>query len=153
MPCWWSACSWYSSASWQAVQIIRAGGWRTADIRPLVRLNVSVVARDGDNVTTPSELMRWYSGPTVLAALEAAEPASRSADGLFRMPVQYVNRPDHTFRGYAGTIESGSVAVGDGIAKPIPCAQGMIAVLMPSTLPSASSSGPPELPGLIAASV
>ena len=55
------------AANWQAVQIMRAGGWRTADIRPLVRLNVSVVARDGDRMEAGSmggggraEYARWF---------------------------------------------------------------------------------------------
>jgi len=55
------------AANWQAVQIMRAGGWRTADIRPLVRLNVSVVARDGDRMESGSmggggraEYARWF---------------------------------------------------------------------------------------------
>ncbi|MDE1901410.1 MAG: metalloprotease TldD [Alphaproteobacteria bacterium] len=55
------------AASWQAVQIIRAGGWRAADIRPLVRLNIAAVLRDGDRMETGGhggggrvEYARWF---------------------------------------------------------------------------------------------
>src|SRR3954452_10781716 len=74
---------------------------------------IPIVARDGDNVTTASSRMPWYSGPCLLAALEAREPTTSPFAGSFRMPVQYVNRPDHTFRGYCGTVVSGSIRPGD----------------------------------------
>ena len=70
---------------------------------------VPVCAREGDNVTGPSTRMEWYSGPTVLAALETAEPREAIEAQRARLPVQYVNRPDYTFRGYAGTIASGTL--------------------------------------------
>lgn len=73
---------------------------------------IPICARDGDNVTGPSPRMSWYSGPTLLRTLENADPGSTQA-GPFRMPVQYVNRPDHGFRGYAGTIATGRVRPGD----------------------------------------
>lgn len=70
-----------------------------------------VVATDGDNVGSRSERMPWYQGPTLLALLESIElPALRSE--AFRMPVQWVNRPDQSFRGYAGTICGGVAEVG-----------------------------------------
>jgi bifunctional enzyme CysN/CysC len=75
---------------------------------------IPVCARDGDNVTSSSNRMPWYSGPSLLAALEACKPSLRQA-GPFRFPVQYVNRPDHLFRGYCGTIASGRVRPGDTI--------------------------------------
>ncbi|HVZ09649.1 adenylyl-sulfate kinase [Rhodopila sp.] len=74
---------------------------------------IPVVARDGDNVTTSSDRMPWYSGTTLLAALEAARPSTTQQDGAFRLPVQYVNRPDHLFRGYCGTVSGGRVRPGD----------------------------------------
>lgn len=77
---------------------------------------IPICARDGDNVTEPSGRMPWYTGSSLLQALEAAEPGSATA-GPFRMPVQYVNRPDHTFRGYAGTIATGRVRPGDRIVN------------------------------------
>src|SRR3954451_1639795 len=74
---------------------------------------IPVVARDGDNITRPSSRMPWNSGPCLLAALEASVPSARQPAGSFRMPVQYVNRPDHLFRGYCGTVASGRVRPGD----------------------------------------
>ncbi|TBR40342.1 MULTISPECIES: adenylyl-sulfate kinase [Dyella] len=70
-----------------------------------------VVATDGDNIGKRSARMPWYDGPSLLERLECIEvPAVRGA--AFRMPVQWVNRPDPEFRGYAGTICGGTVAVG-----------------------------------------
>src|SRR4051812_20105947 len=73
---------------------------------------VPLCARDGDNVARPSARMPWYRGPTLLGhleAVEAGEPAPAAA--AFRMPIQWVNRPDHGFRGYAGTIRPGDAVV------------------------------------------
>lgn len=77
---------------------------------------IPICARDGDNVTGPSVRMPWYTGPTLLRTLEHADPGSAQA-GPFRMPVQYVNRPDHGFRGYAGTIATGRVRPGDRLVN------------------------------------
>ena len=63
-----------------------------------------------------SARMPWYTGPSLLQALETADPGSAQA-GPFRMPVQYVNRPDHGFRGYAGTIATGRVRPGDKLVN------------------------------------
>ena len=73
-----------------------------------------VAALGGDNVGTSSKHMPWYDGPTLLHLLETihVEPI-QAAD--FRMPVQWVNRPDQSFRGYAGTICGGRVKAGDEI--------------------------------------
>ena len=92
------------------------------DLRgPLEALSVTAIpicARDGDNVTTPSLRMPWYEGETLLEALERAEPPSRAADRRSaRFPVQYVSRPDQSFRGYAGTISSGTIKVGDRLTN------------------------------------
>ncbi len=84
---------------------------------PLSVTAIPVCARDGDNVTRPSTEMPWYKGATLLRALEEAEPRGRSLDVPFRMPVQYVNRPDHSFRGYAGTIEAGALRPGDTVVN------------------------------------
>jgi len=73
-----------------------------------------VVAPTGDNVGSRSERMAWYDGPSLLQLLESADTAP--AQGTeFRMPVQWVNRPDASFRGYAGTVCGGRVAVGDEV--------------------------------------
>jgi bifunctional enzyme CysN/CysC len=78
---------------------------------------IPICARDGDNVTRSSVRMPWYTGATLLAALEDAEPAARTNGHKFRFPVQYVSRPDQSFRGYAGTIASGTIRVGDKIGN------------------------------------
>jgi bifunctional enzyme CysN/CysC len=77
---------------------------------------IPICARDGDNVTSASTRMPWYTGPSLLRTLETADPAVTQA-GPFRMPVQYVSRPDHTFRGYAGTIATGQVRPGDRVVN------------------------------------
>ena len=77
---------------------------------------IPICARDGDNVTSASTRMPWYNGPSLLRTLETADPAVTQA-GPFRMPVQYVSRPDHTFRGYAGTIATGQVRPGDRVVN------------------------------------
>jgi bifunctional enzyme CysN/CysC len=76
---------------------------------------IPVSARFGHNITAPSPEMPWYSGPALLEYLETVD-VSRPAGQPFRMPVQWVNRADAEFRGYAGTIASGRVAPGDLIA-------------------------------------
>ena len=78
---------------------------------------IPICARDGDNVTRTSVRMPWYSDETLLAALEKAEPASHADGCASRFPVQYVNRPDQSFRGYAGTIVSGAIGVGDKLVN------------------------------------
>ena len=77
---------------------------------------IPVCALSGDNVTPASRAMAWYRGPTLIAHLESVEIASGSADLPFRMPVQWVNRPNAEFRGYAGTIVAGKVRPGDRLA-------------------------------------
>lgn len=73
-----------------------------------------VAALQGDNVGKRSAEMPWYHGQTLLELLETIE--THAVQGIdFRMPVQWVNRPDQSFRGYAGTICGGRVQVGDEI--------------------------------------
>ncbi len=76
---------------------------------------IPISARFGDNITTRSPRLPWYSGPPMLEYLETVDVSDTTARP-FRMPVQWVNRPDHTFRGYSGTIATGSVRPGDRIA-------------------------------------
>ena len=76
---------------------------------------IPVAARTGDNVTRRSEHTPWYRGPTLLEQLETVEVADSSTAGSFRFPVQWVNRPDATFRGYAGTLAGGSARPGDEV--------------------------------------
>jgi bifunctional enzyme CysN/CysC len=75
---------------------------------------IPIVAVDGDNVTASSGRLAWYTGMTLLQALEKA-PVTLKAGAAFRMPVQWVNRPSADFRGYAGRIAAGSVRRGDAI--------------------------------------
>jgi len=75
---------------------------------------IPVSALKGDNVTRHSKRMPWYDDTSLLNLLETT-PVKQDADGPMRMPVQRVVRPDQTFRGYAGTIEQGSVRLGDPI--------------------------------------
>ncbi|WP_375380117.1 sulfate adenylyltransferase subunit CysN [uncultured Sphingomonas sp.] len=70
----------------------------------------------GDNIADASDAMPWYHGPTLIAHLETV-PVDADADRAkpFAMPVQWVNRPDLDFRGFAGTIAGGAVAPGDAV--------------------------------------
>jgi bifunctional enzyme CysN/CysC len=77
---------------------------------------IPLSARFGDNVSESSERMPWYDGPHLLAYLESVDANDDRAARPFRLPVQWVNRPNHDFRGFAGTIASGTVRVGDEIA-------------------------------------
>ena len=70
----------------------------------------------GDNITAPSPNTPWYAGPPLLAHLDAVEvDAARDAARPFRLPVQWVNRPDLDFRGFSGLIAAGSVRPGDAV--------------------------------------
>ncbi len=69
----------------------------------------------GDNVTTRSPAMPWYEGPSLLDLLETVSVTDRLQDEPFRLPVQWVNRPDQHFRGFAGRIATGRVRPGDSV--------------------------------------
>ncbi len=76
---------------------------------------IPMSARYGDNVTAKSGHMPWFAGPTLLEHLEAVEVGEHEFEAPFRFPVQWVNRPNLDFRGYSGTIASGTVSVGEEI--------------------------------------
>ena len=76
---------------------------------------IPLSARFGDNVTKPSNKTPWYHGPSLRDYLETIDVDSASKDQPFRFPVQWVNRPNLDFRGYAGTVMSGTIKVGDPI--------------------------------------
>jgi bifunctional enzyme CysN/CysC len=76
---------------------------------------IPVSARFGDNVGQRSAAMPWYDGVPLLQKLEQIEPVAVAKTRPFRMPVQWVNRPHLDFRGLAGTIASGAIAVGDPV--------------------------------------
>ena len=77
---------------------------------------IPISALKGDNVTARSSNMAWYQGTTLLSYLETVKVNNEAfIDQPFRMPVQWVNRPDLDFRGFAGTISSGTIKPGDQI--------------------------------------
>lgn len=76
---------------------------------------IPLSATEGDNVTVKSENIPWYDGKTLLDYLETVDIKSSDNEKGFYMPVQRVCRPDHTFRGFQGQIESGEISVGDEI--------------------------------------
>lgn len=76
---------------------------------------IPVSATEGDNVTTKSENIPWYTGESLLTYLENVDVSASSEEKGFYLPVQRVCRPNHTFRGFQGQIEAGSIAVGDAI--------------------------------------
>ncbi len=76
---------------------------------------IPVSATEGDNVTTKSGNMPWYTGEPLLTYLENVDVSENEPDAIFYMPVQRVCRPNHEFRGFQGQIESGKVAVGQTI--------------------------------------
>ncbi|RUU65241.1 sulfate adenylyltransferase subunit CysN [Mesorhizobium sp. M2C.T.Ca.TU.009.01.2.1] len=76
---------------------------------------IPMSARFGDNVTSRSERTPWYSGPSLIEHLETVSVDEAAVELPFRFPVQYVNRPNLDFRGFAGTIASGTVSQGDEV--------------------------------------
>jgi bifunctional enzyme CysN/CysC len=77
---------------------------------------IPLSARYGINVMAKSPETPWYKGPALLTHLETVDVDAALADKPFRMPVQWVNRPDLDFRGFSGTIAGGRVSPGDVIA-------------------------------------
>lgn len=77
---------------------------------------VPVSALDGDNVVNQSDKLAWYEGKTLLSLLENVEVECELERHPVRLPVQYVNRPNLDFRGFAGTLASGILRVGDRLA-------------------------------------
>jgi bifunctional enzyme CysN/CysC len=82
----------------------------------LTLVPIPISARFGDNVIAASANTPWYAGPSLLAQLEAVDVETALAEKPFRMPVQWVNRPNLDFRGFSGTIVGGRVRPGDTIA-------------------------------------
>lgn len=76
---------------------------------------IPLSATEGDNVTVKSENIPWYNGVPLLQYLETVDVDSSEEEEGFYLPVQRVCRPDHTFRGLQGQIESGSISIGDEI--------------------------------------
>ncbi len=76
---------------------------------------VPMSALKGDNVVNRSEHTHWYAGQTLMEILESVDVSGDLNDRAMRFPVQYVNRPNLNFRGFAGTLASGSLRKGDAI--------------------------------------
>ena len=83
-------------------------GFATLQVIPLSGLT-------GDNVLEPSARMPWYSGPTLLQYLNRVDTCSNRPQGMFRMPVQWVNRPNLDFRGFCGRVAAGTLRPGDAV--------------------------------------
>jgi bifunctional enzyme CysN/CysC len=101
----------YSEEAFAAIERDYREFARQIDLPAITCIPVSAVA--GDNVVVRSERMPWYSGPVLLAHLETVVVAGSERETAFRMPVQWVNRPNPEFRGFAGMVASGRVRVGD----------------------------------------
>lgn len=76
---------------------------------------IPVSATEGDNITKKSENTLWYNGLPLLPYLENVDVRKENEQNHFIMPVQRVSRPNHTFRGFQGQIESGHISVGDEV--------------------------------------
>jgi bifunctional enzyme CysN/CysC len=76
---------------------------------------IPMSALKGENITEPSKAMPWYKGISLMEHLETVPLASDLADKPFRLPVQWVNRPNLDFRGFSGQIASGEIRPGDKI--------------------------------------
>ena len=76
---------------------------------------IPLSALEGQNLSARSALMPWYAGPSLLEHLDTVAIAGHDADSGLRLPVQWVNRPNPDFRGFAGTIAAGRVSAGDAV--------------------------------------
>jgi len=76
---------------------------------------IPVSARYGDNITSRSERMCWYDGPSLLEHLESIDVERGAEERAFRFPVQWVNRPNLDFRGFSGSVASGVIKPGDRV--------------------------------------
>ena len=76
---------------------------------------IPISALEGDNVVAPSANMRWFDGPPLMEYLETVDIGADVDLDLLRFPVQMVQRPDHTFRGFAGTVASGVLRSGQSV--------------------------------------
>lgn len=96
----------------EIVGIVRTTAARL-DVPQVVAIPVS--ALKGDNVVERSTAMPWYSGPSIMEYLEQWQPVDAGEQASLRFPVQYIVRAQDNFRGYAGTVVAGEVAVGDEV--------------------------------------
>ena len=103
----------YDEATFRRIAAAFADFAKPLGFRSTVAIPVS--ARYGDNVSSPSPQTPWYGGPALVDHLERVEVEEDRRQAPFRLPVQWVNRPNPDFRGYAGTIASGVIRRGDAI--------------------------------------
>jgi len=104
----------YDQARYDAIVADYAGFAASIGIERFTALPISGYM--GDNITSRSANTPWYSGPTLIEHLESVEVNTQAdAQKPFRMPVQWVNRPNLDFRGFAGLIASGTIKPGDAI--------------------------------------
>jgi sulfate adenylyltransferase subunit 1 len=103
----------WSEERYRAIEADFQGVAKNFDFTEIV--TIPVAALTGANVVARSEEMAWYSGPTLLEYLERVDPKTEPEDAPFRMPVQLVLRAANDFRGYAGTVTSGAIQVGDRV--------------------------------------
>ncbi|MBC2670136.1 sulfate adenylyltransferase subunit CysN [Novosphingobium piscinae] len=104
----------YDQATFDAIVKDYAAFARSIGIESFTAMPIS--GFKGDNITTRSAQTPWYQGPTLIEHLESVEViTSRDADKPFRLPVQWVNRPNLDFRGFSGLIASGTVKPGEAV--------------------------------------
>ena len=104
----------YDQATFDAIVADYAAFAKSIGIEAFTAMPIS--GFKGDNITAPSENTPWYEGPTLIEHLESVEVlSSLDADKPFRMPVQWVNRPNLDFRGFSGLIATGAVKAGDAV--------------------------------------
>jgi bifunctional enzyme CysN/CysC len=103
----------YEQGVFERIDAEYAGFARRIGIENEVTIPISALR--GDCITTASVPMAWYKGPTLLEHLEAVEIADDRQSKPLRLPVQWVSRHDEGFRGYAGLITMGRVAIGDQV--------------------------------------
>jgi bifunctional enzyme CysN/CysC len=104
----------YDQAKFDAIVTEHKAFAEKVGIREITAIPIS--ALKGDNILASSKATPWYKGPALLPHLESVElDEDRMQRGPFRMPVQWVNRPDSHFRGFSGQIASGVVTPGDNI--------------------------------------
>ena len=104
----------YSQATFDSIVADFTNFAKTLGFASQVAIPLS--ARFGVNVIAKSEVTPWYKGPSLLSHLETVDVDTAQADKPFRLPVQWVNRPNLDFRGFSGTIAGGRIKPGDSIA-------------------------------------
>jgi bifunctional enzyme CysN/CysC len=103
----------YSQARFEEIERACANVAARIDLAKFTCIPVSALR--GENVLTRGARTPWYQGPTLMEYLENVEVEQAALDSPFRMPVQWVNRASSDFRGFAGTVVSGSVHPGDEV--------------------------------------